>query len=124
MSLTVLINKLMIHMYSMSLPNTRIQTSFFLHQKNPEFIVFNFTLAIFRAISLSELLFLYCFQLRPFDHFIWFYSLQLCPFNRFQRKQTMVYPYATTRNIVHLNSSYIKFDSKHYFFYLYNKYYN
>jgi hypothetical protein len=71
MSLTVLINKLMIHMYSMSLPNTRIQTYFFLHQKNPEFIVFNFTLAIFRAISLSELLFLYCFQLRPFDHFIW-----------------------------------------------------
>ena len=46
-----------------------------------EIIVFNFTLAIFRSISLSELLFMYCFQLRPFDRFVWFYSLQLCPFS-------------------------------------------
>jgi hypothetical protein len=43
----------------------------------------------------------------------------------FEAIHIIVYPYDTryTRNIVQLNSFYIKFDSKH-FFHLYNKYYN
>ena len=39
------------------------------------------------------------------------------------RKNKNNYLSGNIRNIVQLNSFYIKFDSKH-FFYLYNKYYN
>jgi hypothetical protein len=73
---------------------------------------FFFTRAIFRAIFVVGDTFLYALQLPSFDFFIVFwsdthYSISLC----------------YTRNIVHLNSFCIKFESKH-FLYLYNKYYN
>jgi hypothetical protein len=58
----------------------------------------------------------------PGKHFNYFIVVGGTMF--FEAIHIIVYPYAMcTRNIVQLNSFYIKFDSKH-FFYLYNKYYN
>ena len=69
--------------------------------------------AIFLAISLSELLF---WQQNGAKYS----ESEIKKDNLFNLENSVILCY--TRNIVQLNSFYIKFDSKH--FYLYNKYYN
>jgi hypothetical protein len=76
--------------------------------------------AIFLAISLSELLFWQRNGAKYSESEIKKDNFTVKLSFLFNLENSVILRY--TRNIVQLNSFYIKFDSKH--FYLYNKYYN